>query len=129
MGQSEADKRVLISTLGNHWWQNLVVASSKMKEVLNEFHNGASGGHLGVTKILERIKQHFYWVGYQQAVVYWIANCIQCIAAKGPVRRSRGQLQQCNSDASFEQITPVSNAGNRYVLVVIDSIKNVFVNN
>ena len=69
----------------------LVVPLSKMKEVLKEFHNGASGGH------------------------------------QGPVKRSRGQMQQYNSGTPFERIAmdvagpfPVSNAGNRYVLVVMD---------
>ena len=67
-----------------------------MKEVLNEFHYGVSGGHLGMTNMLERLKKHFYWVGCHQAVANWIANCNHCIAAKGPVRRSRGRLQQYN---------------------------------
>ena len=79
---------------------------SKMKEVLNEFHNAASGWHLGVTKMLERLKQRFYWVGCQKAVADWIANCTQY-----------------NSGASFERIAMevadpfhVSNAINRYML-------------
>ena len=97
-----------------------------MKEVLNEFHNEASGGHLGVTKTLEKLKQRFYWIGCQQAVANWTTNCTQRIAAKGPVKRSRCQLQHYNSGAPFERIAmdvagpfPVSNAGNRYVLVVM----------
>ena len=123
-----------------------------MKEVFNKFHNGASRGHLGVTKTLGRPKQCFYWVGCQQTAADWIANCTQCIAAKGPVR-SRGQLQQYNSGAPLERIAmdaagpfPVSYAGNRYVLVLMDyfskwpegyaipnqeanTMVNVFVNN
>ena len=83
--------------------------------------------HLGLTKTLEKLKQCFYWGGCQQAVADWIANCTQCIAAKGPIRRLRGQLQQYNSGAPFERIAkdvagpfPVINAGNRHVLVVMD---------
>ena len=80
-----------------------------------------------MTKTLERLKQRFYWVGCQQAVTDWITNCTQYTAAKGPVRRIRGELQQYNSGASFERIAmdvagpfPVSNTGNRYVLIVMD---------
>ena len=72
-----------------------------MKEVLNEFHNGASGGHLGVTKTLERLKQAK--VGCHQAVANWIPNFTQYIAAKGPVR-SRGQLQRYKSGAPSERV-------------------------
>ena len=53
----------------------VVVASSKIKEVLNAFHNGASGGYLRVTKSLEILKQRFYWFGCQQSVAAWITNC------------------------------------------------------
>ena len=41
-----------------------------------------------------RLKQRFYWVGCQPAVADWIANCNQCIAAKGPVKITRNELQQ-----------------------------------
>ena len=33
--------------------------ASKIKEVLNEFLNGASGRHLGLTKTLEKLKNVF----------------------------------------------------------------------
>ena len=105
----------------------IVVPSSKMKEVPNEFNNGDSGLYFGMTKALERLKQRFYWIRCQQTVTDWIANCTQYITAKGPARKNRGQLQQYNSGAPFERIAmdvaglfPVSNTGNRYVLVVID---------
>ncbi|GBP02823.1 hypothetical protein EVAR_71253_1 [Eumeta japonica] len=46
----------------------IVVPSTKKNYVLKEFHNRTSGGHLGVTKTLEKLKQRFYGVGYQQDV-------------------------------------------------------------
>ena len=61
-----------------------------------------------MTKTLERPKHRFYWVVCHQAVTDWTANCTQCIAAKGPVRRGRGQLQQYNSCALLNRIIMVS---------------------
>ena len=76
---------------------------------------------------LERLKQRFYWVGCEHAVADWVENCTQCIVAKGPIRMSRGHLQQYKPGAPFERIAmdvagpfPVGNAGNRYDLVVMD---------
>ena len=67
LGQFKVDKRMLISILEKRWWQvlsNLImVPSSKMNEVLKEIHSGTSGGYLGVTKTLERLKQRRYLIG------------------------------------------------------------------
>ena len=60
--------RLINGCLYRHWESTdgktssnlLVVICSKMKEVLNELHNGASAGNLGATKTLERIKQCFF---------------------------------------------------------------------
>ena len=38
----------------------IVVPDSKIKDVLTEFNNGSSGGHLGITKTLEKVKQRYY---------------------------------------------------------------------
>lgn len=119
--------RVWESEDGKHVRKLIVVPKSKIAAILEEFHNGPSGGHLGITKTLEKIKQRFYWVNCRQSVAEWIHNCDQCMAAKGPKTRSKGRLQQYNTGAPFERVAmdvagpfPTSNAGNRYVLVVID---------
>ncbi|CAD7002082.1 unnamed protein product [Ceratitis capitata] len=105
----------------------IVVPKLRIPDVLKEFHNGLSGGHLGITKTLEKIKQRFYWVGCRQSVAEWIANCTEFIAAKGPKSRSHGQMKQYTTGAPFERVAmdvagpfPMSKQGNKYVLVVMD---------
>uniref|UniRef100_W8B595 RNA-directed DNA polymerase n=1 Tax=Ceratitis capitata TaxID=7213 RepID=W8B595_CERCA len=126
----------LISGCLHRVWENedgqcsrklIVVPKLRIPDVLKEFHNGPSGGHLGITKTLEKIKQRFYWVGCRQSVAEWIANCTECIAAKGPKSRSHGQMKQYNAGAPFERVAmdvagpfPMSKQGNKYVLVVMD---------
>ncbi|XP_049316468.1 uncharacterized protein LOC125779284 [Bactrocera dorsalis] len=41
----------------------IIVPKSMIPKVLKEYHNGPSGGHLGITKTIEKIKQPFYWIG------------------------------------------------------------------
>ena len=72
----------------------LAVPSSKMKEMLMEFHNGASGGRLGVTKILERLKERFIGLDISKQ---WSTGIALDVA--GP--------------------SPASNTGNRCVLVMM----------
>ncbi|CAD6998461.1 unnamed protein product [Ceratitis capitata] len=82
----------------------IVVPKLRIPDVLKEFHNGPSGGHLSITKMLEKIKQRFYWIGCRQPVAEWIADCAECIAAKGPKSRSHGQMKQYNAEAPFERV-------------------------
>lgn len=105
----------------------LVVPRKRIEEIIAEYHNGSSGGHLGNTKTVEKIKKRFYWVGCQESVADWIRRCDRCIKAKGPSRRSHGKMRQYNAGAPFERIAmdiagpfPQSTSGNKYVLVVID---------
>jgi len=105
----------------------LVIPKCRVNEVLTEFHNGASGGHLGINKTFDKIRTRFYWIGCRQSISDWVQSCQVCMQAKGPNRKSRGRMMLYNSGAPFERIAmdiagpfPVSSSGNRYVLVVMD---------
>ena len=105
----------------------IIVPKSMIPKVLKEYHNGPSGGHLGITKTIEKIKQRFYWIGCRDSIAEWISNCVECMAAKGPKAKSRGRLQQYNVGSPFERVAmdvagpfPTSTAGNKYLLVVMD---------
>uniref|UniRef100_A0A1A9V2N4 Integrase_H2C2 domain-containing protein n=1 Tax=Glossina austeni TaxID=7395 RepID=A0A1A9V2N4_GLOAU len=39
----------------------LVVPQARTSEITREYHNGPSGGHLGIIKTMEKIKDNFYW--------------------------------------------------------------------
>ncbi|XP_049314463.1 uncharacterized protein LOC125778892 [Bactrocera dorsalis] len=73
---------------GKHSRLLIIVPKSMIPKVLKEYHNGPSGGHLGITKTIEKIKQRFYWIGCRDSVAEWISNCVECMAAKGPKAKS-----------------------------------------
>ena len=45
-------------------------------EILKQMHD--NGGHLGIEKTMAKVKDHFWWPGYSQDVVDWIAKCVPC---------------------------------------------------
>ncbi|XP_059223137.1 uncharacterized protein LOC131996950 [Stomoxys calcitrans] len=105
----------------------IIVPDSKIIDILAELHDGPSGGHLGITKTAENLKQRFYEVGCQKSIADWVANFERYMKAKRPKRKSRGHIQQYNSGAPYERIAmdlagqfPISDLGNRYVLVVME---------
>ena len=120
-------KRAWESPDGKEVTMRLVIPRCRVSKVLQEVHNGVSGGHFGVNKTLNKVRERFYWISSRQDVEAWCRKCKVCAATKGPQTRSRGQLKQYNVGAPFERIAidiagpfPVTKDGNKYILVAMD---------
>jgi len=99
---------------------------SKVKEVLAEMHGGTSG-HLGLNKIINKIRQQYYWLHLRGDIERFCQRCDTCAASRGPRTRSRGLMHQYNVRAPFKRIAidiagpfPESDNGNRYLLIAMD---------
>jgi hypothetical protein len=49
----------------------IVIPRSKVKDVLTELHDGLSGGHLGINKTLNKVRQRFYWLQARADIEKW----------------------------------------------------------
>lgn len=105
----------------------IIVPRSMVPSVLKHIHDGTSGGHLGVKKTLVKVRRRFYWVHCREDVEDWCRKCTACASVKGPQTRSKGKLKLYNVGAPWERIAidvagpfPVSEDGNRYIIVVQD---------
>ncbi|KAJ8921328.1 hypothetical protein NQ315_002942 [Exocentrus adspersus] len=65
---------------------------------------GVGGGHVGINKTLDKVRERFYWFGSRSDVEEWCRRCETCAASKGPRTPSRGKMQQYNVGAPFERI-------------------------
>ena len=63
------------------------------EEVLRDLHEGAIAGHLGSDKTFGRLKERFYWPGYNHDVSEWVRKCGQCAMKKTPAPKNRAPLQ------------------------------------
>jgi hypothetical protein len=86
-------KRTWESPDGKSKQHLMVVPKIRIAEILGEYHGGTSGGHLGINKTLAKVRERFYWSGCRQSVAEWCQKCDQCMAVKGPAKRSRGTMQ------------------------------------
>ena len=105
----------------------LVVPASKRENLLYHFHDIPTAGHLGSDKMLFLIKMSFYWPGMKDHVIHYCSSCDICTAKKTPSKLRRAPLKAYQVGEPMEKITidvlgplPVSEAGNRYVLVLAD---------
>ncbi|CAK1603027.1 unnamed protein product [Parnassius mnemosyne] len=115
------------NVLGDSCHLQMVVPMAKVLDVLQLYHNGCSGGHLGVKRTLLKIRERFYCVHCRDDVEDWCRKCTSCAAVKGPQTRSRGALKLYNVGAPWERIAidvagPFleSESGNKYFMVVMD---------
>ncbi|KAJ8937745.1 hypothetical protein NQ318_009155 [Aromia moschata] len=74
-------KRVLEKSDGTEERKQLIVPRNRVPEVLEEIHNGSTGGHLGVTKTLGKVRERFYWVNCTTDVKEWCKKCVVCAAS------------------------------------------------
>ncbi|GFY19213.1 protein NYNRIN [Trichonephila clavipes] len=109
------------STTNRYWalWDSL-----HLRNVLKELHGSPTGGHFGVMKTLQKVRERFYWNNVRSDLE---KCCRNCVARKGPRKRTRGRLQLYNVGAPFERIAfdilgplPRSSDGNNIILVVMD---------
>ncbi|KAG1239029.1 hypothetical protein G6F35_000323 [Rhizopus arrhizus] len=49
-----------------------------VSKVLEKYHNGLTGGHFGVDKTMEKIKEVAWWPGIAEDVKTYIKSCPQC---------------------------------------------------
>ena len=103
----------------------VVVPAILRDSVLNHLHN--SSGHFGVKRTTALVKDGFYWPGYEADITQWIHSCNLCKHRQPSTRTSHAPLGVIEATTPFEYLSwdimgplPVSERGNRYILVVTD---------
>ena len=78
-----------------------VVPQSMVEELLESIH---SGGHLGVAKVTEKIRQRFYWPDCQEDMKLFISRCPQCQNRCNPPKTQRHALVDWKTSYPFHYI-------------------------
>ena len=106
-------------------YKQYVVPSNLKSKLMRLLHNNRIGGHLGVTKTLQKIKQRFYWVGCKQDVKRWCKHCVECAQKSG--KAIRAPMQHIPVGLPLEKVAmdvmgpfPASDNGNTHILVISD---------
>lgn len=110
---------------GNHI--QFVVPQKMRRDVMLENHDSVISGHLGCKKTLEKIRQRYYWYAMKGEVDLHLKQCDVCAADKKPNKLPRAPMGTIVTGAPLDVIAtdymgpfPVTEQGNRYVLVLTD---------
>ena len=111
---------------GSAKWQ-LVAPNEIRKRILTSLHNSPTGGHMGESKTINKVRHRFYWPGYKQDVTRWCVHCDTCAQSKVGPRRKKAKLGQVPVGAPLERVAvdilgplPKSENGNEYIMVLTD---------
>jgi hypothetical protein len=69
---------------GVHAKLQLVIPRHLVSDVMSQLHDSPTGGHMGATKTLEKVRQRFYWVKQRSTVEEWCKKCHLCNSRKSP---------------------------------------------
>lgn len=109
--------------------KQVLVPASLRDQILENCHNAVTAGHMGIRRTLASVRSRFYWPKLREFIQNWIARCSVCASRKPSVRKRKGPMQKYVVGEPMERIAmdisgpwPLSENGNRYILVVTDHL-------
>ena len=104
----------------------LVVPYHLREQVLQMYHDHRIGAHLGIKKTMSNISRSFYWPTLRRDIELYVQTCGVCRRNK-PSSALRAPLQHYQVGLPGERVHidflgpfPQSEAGNKYVMVMVD---------
>jgi transposase InsO family protein len=106
----------------------LVIPRSWRPRLLQEYHDGVIGGHLGQNKTYRRLADKYWWDGMYTDVEAYVQSCVPCAARKRRYDHRQIPLYSLPVPSQpFEALgidvlsdLPVTGSGHRHILVVTD---------
>ena len=110
---------------GSSSQMQLILPPCLVETVLTSLYDSPSGGHLGISKTLAKVREHFYWPQLREDVHQWCRQCTSCSARKSPTIKARVQMVPSLAGNPMQGIAadilgpfPTTRTGNKYILVV-----------
>ena len=81
-----------------------IVPHVLIPEVLESLHSSPTAGHLGTYKVIEKVRQRFYWPGFKEDVKRFIRCCDICQKRSNPPKTHRHSLVDWKVSYPFHHI-------------------------
>lgn len=98
---------------------------NKIQEILRNFHNTPTGGHVGQTKMYLQIRDLYRWKAMKRSITLFVQACELCKRNKIVQHTKEPQIITTTPSKPFEIITidtvgplPKTNNGNRYAITI-----------
>ncbi|KAE9273566.1 hypothetical protein PR003_g29872, partial [Phytophthora rubi] len=105
----------------------LVVPQTLQQDVLHHYHSSLEGGHQGIGRTYQRIRDHFHWRGLYRSVQRYVGECVDCETGKGRPTLQGESPGNIQATYPFQIIAmdhipslPKSHKGNTELLIWVD---------
>ena len=103
-----------------------IVPRTLVEHILTNLHSSATSGHLGLAKVMEKVRQRFWWPGFKEDIKLFIKRCSECQRRSDPPKTHRHSLVEWKASYPFHHSgidfmgpLPASN-GNKVILLIGD---------
>jgi transposase InsO family protein len=121
--------RIWYDKHGREKWNQLITPRQIRPEVLKTAHEGEVAGHYAQRQTVQKVQQHFYWPRMQSDVRHFCQSCEVCQRRRAPPKRPQHPLQQDRVGEPMQKMSidilgfdRRTARGNRYILVIVDSL-------
>lgn len=98
--------------------------------ILKEYHESVVGGHKGITKLYNRVREDFYWKGMRKDIADLVKTCPSCQKFKLVRKGIKQPLRITDTpQQAFDKVQldivgplPVTESGYRYLLTLQDNL-------
>ena len=105
----------------------MVIPKEMRKQLLFNFHNDPTAGHMGIEKTISRITPYYYWSGMRSEIIKYVKSCIECQKYKPSNLKPMGLIQTLSSNQRFEVLAvdlfgplPRTKDGYQWIFMVED---------
>jgi hypothetical protein len=121
-------KGVLCCKRRNQTGSKIVLPSILVPMAFSYFHSSTVGGHVGIYKTIQKIRQNFIWKGMDRDIAERVRNCVLCGLSKPAQNTKVGLLASEVASRPMEKVfadyvgpLPRTREGNTFLLVCIDA--------
>ena len=82
----------------------IIIPKSLRETVLEQCHDSLIGGHFGIRKTLEKVRQKYYWAGLYKYIEQYVKSCYTCNRRKSPPRVKRAPMKLTGAGYPMERI-------------------------
>lgn len=101
----------------------VIKCQDEIINIIKENHDTPSGGHIGINKLLHKLRRNYYWKNMKSTITNFVKKCIKCKINKHKVKTKEVYEKTSTPAKAFELVSidtvgpfTRSTKGNRYAL-------------